>query len=199
MNNLWAPWRMEYITRPKEHEEHEKHKSSDCVFCVPFKEISSDKKTTTSDFAGDSTSDSTGNPISEFPNDAQKLIIYRKNHCYVMLNRYPYAAGHLLILPYRHIMDITDLSLEESQELMELTQLSCKVLRKECKAEGINVGVNLGEAAGAGIVGHLHYHVVPRWKGDSQFISVLAEVRLIPEHLIKTQERFAISFKSLAN
>lgn len=165
MENLYAPWRMQYILGKK---------SSTCVFCVDKRE------------SGD---------LNE--EDATRLIVYRGENLFIMLNRYPYAAGHLMIIPYRHIMDITELNAEESLEMMKLMQASAQVLRQECKPDGINMGINLGKAAGAGIADHLHYHIVPRWEGDSQFIAVLAEVRLIPDYLENIQARFALAFRSV--
>ena len=129
--------------------------------------------------------------------DAKRLIVHKGKEMFVMLNRYPYAAGHLMIIPYRHVMDITELTESENLEMIRLMQISCKVLRKECKPDGINMGINLGSAAGAGIADHLHFHVVPRWEGDSQFIAVLSDVRLIPEHLESTQLRFALAFSEI--
>lgn len=172
MENLWAPWRMEYILSAK-------HKGA-CVFCVDIPPL-----TDASLF------------IELSDSDAERLIVYKGREMFVMLNRYPYAPGHLMIIPYRHVMDITELTDSESSEMMNLMQNSCKVLRKECNPAGINMGVNLGSAAGAGITDHLHFHVVPRWQGDSQFIAVISDVRLIPEHLASTQARFALAFREV--
>ena len=106
-----------------------------------------------------------------------------------MLNRYPYAAGHLMVIPYRHVPDITELDAEESAEMMELVQLSCRALREFCCPQGLNVGLNLGEAM----------HVVPRWNGDSSFMAVLDDVRVIPEHLDRTRERLHPVFRRLGS
>ena len=130
--------------------------------------------------------------------DEEKLIVYRGRYVFVMLNRYPYAAGHLMVIPYRHVSDITDLSTEESSDLIAVVQLSCRVLRQVSHPQGINVGLNLGEAAGAGIGMHLHMHVVPRWNGDSNFMAVLDDVRVIPEALEETRRRLAPVFATLA-
>lgn len=130
--------------------------------------------------------------------DAEKLIVFRGRYVFVMLNRYPYASGHLMVIPYRHVGDITELSAEESTELMEMVQLSCRVLRQVMHPQGINVGLNLGEAAGAGIGMHMHMHVVPRWNGDSNFIAVLDDVRVIPEALEETRRRLAPVFAKMA-
>jgi ATP adenylyltransferase len=115
-----------------------------------------------------------------------------------MLNRYPYAAGHLMVAPHRHLADPTELEEEESREMMSVLQLACRALREVSRPEGINVGMNLGEAAGAGIRDHLHMHVVPRWNGDSSFMAVLDDVRVIPEHILSTYDRLAPAFASLA-
>lgn len=129
--------------------------------------------------------------------DEERLVVYRGHRVFVMLNRYPYAAGHLMVIPYRHATDITGLTPEEGAELVAVTQLACRVLREASHPEGINIGINLGEAAGAGIRDHMHLHVVPRWNGDSSFMAVLDDVRVIPEHLKVTQKRLTPLFASL--
>ena len=130
--------------------------------------------------------------------DEDRLIVYRSRHVFVMLNRYPYASGHLMVIPYRHVSDITDLTVEEAADLMAVVQLSCRVLREVSRPQGLNVGLNLGEAAGAGIGMHMHMHVVPRWNGDSNFMAVLDDVRVIPEALTETCRRLAPVFLKLA-
>ena len=130
--------------------------------------------------------------------DEDRLIVYRSSHVFVMLNRYPYASGHLMVIPYRHVSDITDLTAEEAADLMAVVQLSCRVLREVSRPQGLNVGLNLGEAAGAGIGMHMHMHVVPRWNGDSNFMAVLDDVRVIPEALTETCRRLAPVFLKLA-
>lgn len=129
--------------------------------------------------------------------DEERLVVYRGRHVFVMLNRYPYAAGHLMVIPFRHVTDITDLTSVEAAELMSVTQLACRVLREASHPGGINIGINLGEAAGAGIRDHMHLHVVPRWNGDSSFMAVLDDVRVVPEHIRDTQKRLAPLFASL--
>jgi len=130
--------------------------------------------------------------------DAARLVVYRSREVCVMLNRYPYASGHLMIIPYRHITDITDLTPVEATDMMATLQLCCRVLREVSRPEGINAGLNLGEAAGAGIRDHVHLHVVPRWNGDSSFMAVLDEVRVIPEHLQATWKRLAPVFAAMS-
>jgi ATP adenylyltransferase len=99
------------------------------------------------------------------------------------MNLFPYANGHLMIVPYRHCADLNQLSPEESLEIMQAAQRSVQILRQAFKAEGFNVGFNLGRAAGAGIIDHLHLHVVPRWVGDTNFMPVLADTKVMPEYL----------------
>jgi ATP adenylyltransferase len=118
--------------------------------------------------------------------DCERLILFRGESAFVLMNKYPYNNGHIMVCPYRHLMDITDLSDEESTEIMALLKRCAKILREHFHCEGINVGLNLGQAAGAGIREHLHFHLVPRWNGDSSFMAVFSETRTIPEHLQQT-------------
>ncbi len=115
--------------------------------------------------------------------DREKLIVARGAHCYVMMNRYPYANGHLMISPYRHVSNPSDFVTHEILEIHQLMVNSQKVLIDVCSAQGFNVGWNIGASAGAGIASHAHMHVVPRWTGDSNFMPVLSETRVIPEHI----------------
>ena len=147
-------------------------KPEGCVFCIPKRADARD--------------------------DEKRLVVYRSGLVFVMLNRYPYAAGHLMVIPYRHLTDITELSPEEAEDFMAVTALCCRVLRQASNPEGINLGVNLGKAAGAGIKDHLHQHVVPRWNGDSSFIAVMDEIRVIPEHLTATWRKLRPLFAELA-
>lgn len=118
--------------------------------------------------------------------DPERLVVARGESCYVMMNRYPYSNGHLMVSPYRHLADPADLETSEIQELHQLMVLSQGVLRDICCAEGFNVGWNFGQAAGAGIAAHIHMHIVPRWVGDSNFMPILADTRVIPQHIEKT-------------
>lgn len=133
-------------------------KSDDCVFCL-------------------------GTDCSE---DEKRLVLHRGQYCFVILNRFPYNSGHLMICPYRHVSLLESLAGPELLEMMELAQLSSVILKNAFKCEGINMGLNQGQAAGAGIRDHLHFHLVPRWNGDSSFIAVLDDVRTIPAYLEKT-------------
>ncbi len=115
--------------------------------------------------------------------DRTNLILHRGPLTYVVMNLYPYSNGHLMIVPYRHCADLGQLSPEESLEIMQAAQLCIQVLQGAFRAEGFNVGFNLGKAAGAGIADHVHLHVVPRWAGDTNFMPVLADIKVMPEYL----------------
>lgn len=118
--------------------------------------------------------------------DAERLILHRGERVFVVMNKYPYANGHLLVCPYRHVMLLADLTREEAHECMDVMQACMPILQEHFHCGGVNVGLNQGEAAGAGIREHLHFHMVPRWNGDSSFISVMDDVRTIPQHLSET-------------
>ncbi|RLF09290.1 MAG: HIT family hydrolase [Thermoprotei archaeon] len=149
---LWAPWRMKYITSPKQER---------CIFCIGSSE---DK-------------------------DPENLVVYRGSKSFIIMNKYPYNTGHLMVAPYRHVGDLAELSDEELLDLMKNVNLSIKILKESMKPEGFNIGVNLGRAAGAGIEDHVHIHVVPRWVGDTNFMPVLSQVKVIPELLEATYSK----------
>ncbi len=115
--------------------------------------------------------------------DRKNLILCRGPLTYVVMNLYPYANGHLMIVPYRHCSDLGQLSPEESLEIMQAAQRCTRILQTAFRAEGFNVGFNLGKVAGAGIAEHVHLHVVPRWLGDTNFMPVLADTKVMPEYL----------------
>lgn len=129
----------------------------------------------------------------------EHLLLYRDKSCVVLLNRFPYANGHLLVAPIRHVADLVDLHGEEAAALMEMVRAATAILRKHLHLDGFNIGLNLGAAAGAGIADHLHFHIVPRWQGDHNFMTPLAEVRTIPEHLESTFARLLGDFQGLAD
>ena len=160
MDQLWAPWRLEYIQSPED---------DCCIFCL-------------------------GENSAE---DQARLIVKRGEHCFVIMNRYPYSNGHLMISPYRHLSDPAGL---ESHEILEIHQMMIRsqlVLREVCAAQGFNVGWNFGPAAGAGIPNHIHMHIVPRWAGDNNFMTILADIRVIPEHIEKTYTLLARAFSRI--
>ena len=146
--NLWAPWRLEYVTGDK---------PDGCVLCTKQDE-----------------------------DDAEALVVARGEHVYVVLNLYPYNNGHLMVVPHRHVADLDALTLEESAEAQRMLERGVRAARSALGAGGFNVGLNLGEAAGAGIASHLHWHLVPRWQGDTNFMPVLADIRVMPQHMNTT-------------
>lgn len=121
--------------------------------------------------------------------DAKAHIIYRGQNCFVVLNTYPYTPGHVMIVPYAHLDELQKLSPEASHEMMDLSQKMENVLRTLYKPDGVNLGMNIGAAAGAGVAGHIHMHVLPRWVADANFVSVVGETRILPETLETTWER----------
>ena len=121
--------------------------------------------------------------------DEENLIVHRGQKAFVILNRYPYTSGHLMVVANIHQPSIEDLDAATRSEMMELVTVSMRVIRKVYQPEAFNLGANIGEAAGAGIAGHVHLHVVPRWGGDTNFMSALAEIRVLPEDLSETYHR----------
>ncbi len=129
--------------------------------------------------------------------DKKHLLLYRDSCTVVLLNRFPYANGHLLVAPARHVADLTDLQSEEQHGLMQMLTSSTAIIRSCLNPDGINIGLNLGETAGAGIADHLHFHLVPRWEGDHNFMTVCAEIRTIPQHIETTFDLFLPHFNKL--
>jgi ATP adenylyltransferase len=132
-------------------------------------------------------------PFCEIPkmSDQEGLITARGAVTYAVLNLYPYNSGHLMVCPYRHVADYTDLDAAETAELADLTKRAIAALRKAGGAQGFNVGMNLGGVAGAGIAAHLHQHVVPRWGGDTNFMPIVGQTRVLPQLLRETRELLA--------
>jgi len=148
---LWAPWRIEYVTGPKDGE---------CVFCA----------------------------ASTSADEVEHLVVERRSLCFTMLNAFPYAPGHVMIVPHRHIAALEELVDEEALELMQLARRAIGALTDAMTPHGFNVGLNLGVVAGAGIANHLHLHVVPRWQGDTNFMPLLADTYVLPQALDATRE-----------
>ena len=158
MENLWTPWRMEYILGKRE---------PYCIFC----------------------------PEGGDRSDEERLILHRGPLTMVMMNKFPYNNGHLLVAPWKHVSNVEDLSEEEMLDLMRWINKSIVILKKMMHPNGFNVGLNLGAVAGAGVESHIHFHIVPRWQGDTSFIAVMGEVRLIPEYLKQTYDKLLPHFK----
>lgn len=121
--------------------------------------------------------------------DRKNLILHRGGRAYVIMNKYPYNNGHLMVVPYIHTSSFDNLSDEDMLDTMKLVRFSINCLAKAFRPEGFNVGVNIGEVAGAGIEEHLHIHIVPRWAGDSNFMTVTGEIRVIPEHILDSYDK----------
>jgi ATP adenylyltransferase len=163
-NPLWAPWRMEYILGPKDHERA-------CIFC--------------------------GVRAASLDERRSRLIVCSTPAAFVVLNRYPFAAGHLLVVPHAHVEGLDGLEPEAHDALFRLVRESAARLRRALRAEGLNVGLNLGAVAGAGIAAHLHVHIVPRWSGDTNFMPVLADTRVVPQALEDTRDHLQRFFADL--
>jgi ATP adenylyltransferase len=129
--------------------------------------------------------------------DSEAHIVCRGQQCYVILNRFPYNNGHVMVVPYAHVATLEDLDPATSAELMALTQLSLEALREAYDPEGFNVGANIGAAAGAGVENHIHMHVVPRWTGDTNYMTTLGRTRVIPEWIDQIYERLRPIFERL--
>ncbi len=157
MEQIWAPWRIEYI---------EMEKPEGCILC--------DKP--------------------EENNDVLNYILYRGDKNFIIMNRYPYNPGHLMIVPYRHIANLEELSDEELHEHYQIVSRSLKVLRQVFNPGGFNIGVNMGRAAGAGIEEHVHTHIVPRWHGDTNFMPVVADTKVVSEALAGTYGKLKDKF-----
>ncbi len=159
MDILWSPWRYDYIKSGSSEKERQ---PLPCVFCA------------LQEGAGD---------------DESKFILHRAEFNFVVLNIYPYISGHLLIVPYAHLGELDAAPKETSDELMDLTKRSQTLLRETYSPHGFNLGMNLGRAAGAGVADHIHLHIMPRWMGDTNFMSNIGETRVIPEDLKTTYSK----------
>ena len=165
MDRLWTPWRYQYIKGAGADEP--RGDAPACIFCA----LRDDEE-----------------------NDERNLVVHRARHNYIVLNRYPYTNGHLLIIPYEHTADLDAVSKEATDEMMDLAKQALVLLRAAYHPEGFNLGMNLGRAAGAGVAGHVHLHVLPRWTGDTNFMSNIGETRVLPEDLTTTYEKLRGQF-----
>lgn len=160
MEQLWSPWRMEYIENPPG--------ENGCIFCVRIDE----------------------------ENDFDNLILYRGSGAFVILNRYPYTNGHMMVVPVEHVPSLTDLDENTLSEMMLLVKKALQTLEDVYSAESFNVGVNIGEPAGAGVADHVHIHALARWAGDTSFMTATASTRVIPETLEDTYNRLKTAWKA---
>jgi ATP adenylyltransferase len=129
--------------------------------------------------------------------DREQLILHRGEHCFVIMNLFPYNNGHLMVAPYRHTADLVGLSAAEQEEMMRLTRHGVRLLTEAFHPEGFNLGMNLGRTAGAGVEDHLHMHIVPRWNGDTNFMPVLAETKVLPDALYGTYDKVAAAMEKI--
>lgn len=127
-------------------------------------------------------------------NDRETLVVHRGSRCYVILNRFPYTSGHLMVAPYGHVASLAELDEEAAVEMMLLARRAESHLRAIYRPEGLNIGMNLGRCAGAGVAGHIHAHVLPRWTGDANFMTTVGETRVLPEDLADTWEKLSRAF-----
>lgn len=123
------------------------------------------------------------------PDGPENLIFYRGQNAFLILNRYPYSSGHVMVVPYKHCSDLASLQPQTRAEMMEYVSQAIQILIEVYKPQGFNVGINIGEAAGAGITEHIHIHALPRWNGDTNFMSSLGETRVIPENLVDSYRK----------
>lgn len=121
--------------------------------------------------------------------DEKTKIVFRGKHCFVILNTFPYTSGHVMVVPYEHLDELRKLPVEGAHEMMDLAQRTESLLRKLYSPDGVNLGMNIGKAAGAGVAGHIHMHVLPRWVADANFMTVVGETRVLPEALEVTWEK----------
>jgi ATP adenylyltransferase len=161
--NLWAPWRISYLKGLVDDPPNTAHDAAagtpgSCFLCDAFSDLDEQQA-------------------------RERMILLADERGSLMMNRYPYSNGHLLVAPQEHVADISDLRADERACLMELADLGNRLLRKAMRCQGVNLGMNLGRCAGAGVPGHCHMHLVPRWNGDSNFMQVCAGARVIPQAL----------------
>jgi len=189
MDRLWTPWRYAYITRsdpqarsgvPPELAGWPAAEDKHCVFCNLL---------ASADYAI-----AHGMPAEKA--DRAAHIVHRGKTCFICLNAYPYATGHVLVLPYLHTDSLAATPPETAHEMMDLAQQMERSLRSVYRPDGINLGMNLGDAAGAGVAGHIHLHILPRWIGDTNFMTTISETRVLPETLDVTWARLRETFQN---
>lgn len=162
MNNLWSPWRSQYIDSFGSAD-----KKEGCIFC-----------------------EMKNNDVNEMDN----LLVHKSELTFTVLNLYPYNNGHLMVVPLRHLDALADLTEYENKEIMSQLQLAQKALWEVYHPDGYNMGANLGRVSGAGIADHIHFHLVPRWNGDTNFMPVLGDVKVISQDLLVTKEKLLSAY-----
>jgi len=129
--------------------------------------------------------------------DRENLILHRSESCFVIMNYYPYNNGHVMIVPYKHVSNLEDLTANERNDMMSVLTISAQILKKTMTPEGLNIGMNLGKAAGAGIDDHLHFHIVPRWNGDTNFMPIFGNAKVLPQGLLESWDMLRPHFDAL--
>lgn len=129
--------------------------------------------------------------------DRERYVVYRGSHAFIIMNLYPYNNGHVMVTPVRHVGSVEDLSDEEMLETMKLIKLAIKAITSAMKPDGFNIGANLGKSAGAGIEDHVHFHIVPRWRGDTNFMTIVSDTRVLPETIDETYEKIVAAIAGL--
>jgi len=190
MDILWTPWRYAYVStadaavRPGVPASLAAWPGDlDCVFCNLMASI---------DYA-------VANEMNPEQAEAAGGLIKRGKYCFVCLNAFPYTSGHVMVMPYAHLDRIAALSTEAAHELIDLAQITERVLQQLYRPQGFNFGMNIGKAAGAGVAGHLHLHAMPRWSGDTNFMTTVSETRILPEDLETTWKRMRVAFAEFAS
>jgi len=130
--------------------------------------------------------------------DEADYVLYRGDHSYVLLNTFPYNSGHVMVVPYRHVSNLTELTASEAGELMQIARWCVDALQETLGAEGINIGMNIGQPAGAGIDDHIHLHIVPRWSGDTNYMTTIASTRVVPQSLEESAKQLGPVIRRLA-
>jgi ATP adenylyltransferase len=179
MDRLWSPWRYRYVSHAPD--------DSVCIFC----DKAGESKALALDGVGDKAT-----PAAP-ARDKENLILWRGRHGYALLNLYPYTTGHLMVTPYAHVAELSGVSTEALAEMMNLAQHAEQILKQVYRCDGLNVGMNLGRAAGAGVAGHVHLHILPRWFADANFMTTIAESRVIPEDLETTWGKLQPLFQAV--
>ncbi|MEI8134223.1 MAG: HIT domain-containing protein [bacterium] len=166
MDRLYSPWRSKYIESFKVHSA--VPEKNDCIFCSAIRES----------------------------NDQERLLVHRGKTAFVIMNLYPYNSGHMMIVPNRHTADFGSLSAEENAECSKLLQLAQTALHELSRPHGYNIGMNIGKSGGAGIDDHLHWHIVPRWNGDTNFMPTIADVKMVSEDMDRQWEKLHNFFQN---
>jgi ATP adenylyltransferase len=169
MDILWSPWRSKYIQSFKD-EKSRNESGNTCIFCDALNAEGKEK---------------------------EMLVVERREKCFVILNKFPYNGGHIMVAPVRHISNLEELDDDEIYAMITTIKESIKVLQHISQPHGFNIGVNQGRVAGAGIPGHIHFHIVPRWNGDTSFMPVVSDTKIVSQSLEETQETVSKVFQEL--